>query len=462
MASTPWQHLLASAERFRTARRFPIAAYSEFMPPPRLARKPYGTEVPGPFSADDPTAGRFPNTKRPSSCGRARAPRRGVAPGDGASRPWPAGPRHLAGASWKESVLAARVSRTGRHAGARTVRGLVAAGAGANARRQGPRAMDALWRQRARARPGVLARILDRPGARTARRCGRANSSAVCSVLSTAAQLAGPMTCTAPAFGSCRAAAIPRSPTRRRALAVVDDRLSFCGRRSGCGRTKYLLTFRPFGQLPKNVRRAYLAGDLQLLPFPGCSCSGAQPVSCSCATNCPWPCRFPCSHLFPRRENPFRPAGAAGGLDARAASRPSRPRSRQRPAPQHVPRARIAGAASIATRTSWPLPTAKTAWPTCSSATLPDDLGLYDKPMARNAQVWTHDFACCWTVPGQTSETLWRGPPRAPRRGAIRLPLPVSGHARRTVRTLLASPAGCLPGPERRRRRSSRTGRSAI
>ena len=55
MASTPWQHLLASAERFRTARRFPIAAYSEFMPPPRLARKPYGTEVPGPFSADDPT-----------------------------------------------------------------------------------------------------------------------------------------------------------------------------------------------------------------------------------------------------------------------------------------------------------------------------------------------------------------------------------------------------------------------
>ncbi len=25
-------------------------------------------------------------------------------------------------------------------------------------------------------------------------------------------------------------------------------------------------------------------------------------------------------------------------------------------------------------------------------STIPDDLGLYDKPMARNVQLWTHDF----------------------------------------------------------------------
>ncbi len=54
MASTPWKRLLAGAEQFRSAGRFPIAAYSEFMPPPRFGKKPYGTEVPGPFSADDP------------------------------------------------------------------------------------------------------------------------------------------------------------------------------------------------------------------------------------------------------------------------------------------------------------------------------------------------------------------------------------------------------------------------
>src|SRR5262249_28882422 len=32
---------------------------------------------------------------------------------------------------------------------------------------------------------------------------------------------------------------------------------------------RYLLTFRPFRRLPAAVRRAYLAGDLHLLPFPG-------------------------------------------------------------------------------------------------------------------------------------------------------------------------------------------------
>ena len=32
---------------------------------------------------------------------------------------------------------------------------------------------------------------------------------------------------------------------------------------------RYLLTFRPFGKLPAAIRKAYLAGDLHLLPFPG-------------------------------------------------------------------------------------------------------------------------------------------------------------------------------------------------
>ena len=33
-------------------------------------------------------------------------------------------------------------------------------------------------------------------------------------------------------------------------------------------------------------------------------------------------------------------------------------------------------------------------------STAAEDLGLYGKPMARNAQIWTHDFRCCWTVRG--------------------------------------------------------------
>src|SRR5207244_3906104 len=34
-------------------------------------------------------------------------------------------------------------------------------------------------------------------------------------------------------------------------------------------RVRYLLTFEPFARLPAAARRAYLAGDLHLLPCPG-------------------------------------------------------------------------------------------------------------------------------------------------------------------------------------------------
>ena len=54
MAVMGWKRLLADGREFRRPGRFPIAAYSEFMPPPRLVRKPYGTEEPGPYAADDP------------------------------------------------------------------------------------------------------------------------------------------------------------------------------------------------------------------------------------------------------------------------------------------------------------------------------------------------------------------------------------------------------------------------
>src|SRR5271167_2023609 len=51
-----WKQLIPSQGLFRGPGLFPIDAYSEFMPPPRLGWKPYATEPPDPqlFSADDP------------------------------------------------------------------------------------------------------------------------------------------------------------------------------------------------------------------------------------------------------------------------------------------------------------------------------------------------------------------------------------------------------------------------
>src|SRR5438445_5762939 len=55
MATNGWRDLLPSASAFRGEGNFPIAAYSEFMPPPRIAVKPSGAvEYDSSLSDDDP------------------------------------------------------------------------------------------------------------------------------------------------------------------------------------------------------------------------------------------------------------------------------------------------------------------------------------------------------------------------------------------------------------------------
>jgi hypothetical protein len=54
MPEPGWESLLAGGPTYRGAGAYPIAAYSEFMPPPRVGRTPYGPVVPGPFVAADP------------------------------------------------------------------------------------------------------------------------------------------------------------------------------------------------------------------------------------------------------------------------------------------------------------------------------------------------------------------------------------------------------------------------
>ncbi|MGA2799154.1 MAG: hypothetical protein ABSE63_16365, partial [Thermoguttaceae bacterium] len=54
MSRTGWKQLMAGAPWFHGPGKFPIVAYSEFMPPPRLGRKPYGAINPILFRPDDP------------------------------------------------------------------------------------------------------------------------------------------------------------------------------------------------------------------------------------------------------------------------------------------------------------------------------------------------------------------------------------------------------------------------
>src|ERR1700722_11716385 len=54
MKPTGWMRLLQGWPWFDGEGRYPIPAYSEFLPPPRLGRKPYGAEDPWLFEPDDP------------------------------------------------------------------------------------------------------------------------------------------------------------------------------------------------------------------------------------------------------------------------------------------------------------------------------------------------------------------------------------------------------------------------
>src|SRR4051812_27101496 len=54
MTTRGWKQLLSGKNPFRGAGKYPIAAYSEFMPPPRLGRKPYGHLEGQTFSPDYP------------------------------------------------------------------------------------------------------------------------------------------------------------------------------------------------------------------------------------------------------------------------------------------------------------------------------------------------------------------------------------------------------------------------
>src|SRR5262245_24760339 len=54
MPNSGWKQLLDGAPWFRGPENFPIAAYSEFIPPPWVGHKPYGVSDLDLFSEKDP------------------------------------------------------------------------------------------------------------------------------------------------------------------------------------------------------------------------------------------------------------------------------------------------------------------------------------------------------------------------------------------------------------------------
>jgi hypothetical protein len=152
---------------------------------------------------------------------------------------------------------------------------------------------------------------------------------------------------------------------------------------------RYLLTFQPFAQLPKKIQQAYLSGDLHLLPFPGSMVFWGTPQYLSLAGELPMAEQIPLLHLFQRHEGPT-------GIRVPQSGWMHEPRPGMSEAGTHGPFRntfrrthrwakvhRHEDELAVTERED------RVAHVLFSAAA--DDVGLYGKPMGRNAQVWTRD-----------------------------------------------------------------------
>jgi hypothetical protein len=154
---------------------------------------------------------------------------------------------------------------------------------------------------------------------------------------------------------------------------------------------KYLLTFRPFSSLPWAVRKAYLAGKLHLLPFPGSLIFWGAPPFLKLRSQFPLGMQIPLLNVCDRREEP---RGLrilqSGWLDEPRADRPGseiirdklRNMYRRTHRWERIERFKddlaIAGEEVRLARVLF--------------SSDPDAVSLYGKPMARNSQIWTDQY----------------------------------------------------------------------
>jgi hypothetical protein len=179
---------------------------------------------------------------------------------------------------------------------------------------------------------------------------------------------------------------------------------------SGTGsvsKIKYLLTFRPFGALPAQVQRAYLAGELHLLPFPGSLVFWGCPHYLELERHLPFATQIALLHLMDRQENPHgirvpqsgwlhepKAGVAIPALHGRRLKQTYQRTHRWNRTHRHQDELDVLDDEDKVAHVLF--------------STAPDQLGLYDKPMARNAQIWTHDHHLLLDGPRARREDIKR------------------------------------------------------
>jgi hypothetical protein len=388
MPPSGWKRLLDGAPWFRGAGTYPIAAYSEFMPPPRLGLKPYGDRDPVLFTEDDPCGWHVTEFEevfqlRPGleKLGRQvvdrmthlchNRPAHGIARNKLRDNPcWPPHLAERACALPHERyvvLLPVALSRTQDDKG--RIRWSLFGGS-----EQGP------------ARPFWKC-FFAAPGREVPEEHAldffRTLLHTVYGEMKSDLHRAG--------LRILPVGDAPGAPYGDGDLPSWTKSYLWAEGQPLAG-MKYLLTFRPFAQLPDAVQQGYLAGRLHLLPFPGSLLVWTAPPFLKLSGELPLAVQVPLLNIFERQEE-------LRGIRVPQSGWMHEPRHDE-PAPDnhHGPLRnsykrthRWARVHRHENELEAVVKEDKVARVLFSTKL--DDLGLYDKPMARNAQVWTHEYA---------------------------------------------------------------------
>jgi hypothetical protein len=404
MALSGWQQLMAGAPWFRGAGAYPIIAYSEFVPPPRAGGRAYGGDPVSSFDEDDPWG-------------------------------WPV----------SEAEEAGQLRPGLRHLGECLVHALAHLAAGQRVR--------GLTRIKVESNPAWPAELAERSPALTHERHVTLLPLALSRTQDDKARVRWTV------FGASEqgpARAFWRSffltPRReaagegeafiRRLLQVVygeaekeladlrragfrilplGDDLAYPFWREGplpawtapylwskgqsARGVRYLLTFRPFAALPPGVRRAYLDGQLHLLPCPASLLFWGVPVYQRLQQDLPFAWQIPLLHLLPRHE-------AVQGLRIPQSGwmhepHPDHPLPDEPQLPLHNTYRRTHRWAKLHRHEDELAVSGKEdKLAHVLFSTAANDLGLYGKPMARNVQLWDHHFALLLDGPNASAEAI--------------------------------------------------------
>jgi hypothetical protein len=170
---------------------------------------------------------------------------------------------------------------------------------------------------------------------------------------------------------------------------------------------KYMLCFEAFSALPASVRSAYLSGKLHLLPFPGSLLFWGTPSYLRLRRELPLAAQIPLLHLIARHEGPQGLRVPQSGWMHEPRPGESEPDHHRGPVRNtYIRTHRWAKVHRHQDEIALLAREDKLAHVLFS--TEPSDIDLYGKPMARNVQIWTHDYRLLLDGPRATAGDIER------------------------------------------------------